>query len=68
MLFCASDGFPFDKIATIIEGLKAKFAFAEPGEGAVEVPDGSVRGGSLSSSGSGRSRFRFRAAESRWPG
>ena len=39
MLFCASDGFPFDKIATIIEGLKAKcLAFAEgPGEGAVEV-------------------------------
>jgi N-methylhydantoinase A len=39
ILFCASDSFPFDKIATVIEGLKAKcLAFAEgPGEGAVEV-------------------------------
>jgi len=39
MLFCASDSFPFDKIATVIEGLNAKcLAFAEgPGEGAVEV-------------------------------
>ena len=39
MLFCSSDSFPFDKIASAIEDLKAKcLAFAEgPGEGAVEV-------------------------------
>ena len=60
MLFCASDGFPFDKIATIIEGLKAEMPRLRrrAGRGAGRCPDGSVRGGSLSSSRSGRSRFR----------
>jgi N-methylhydantoinase A len=39
MLFCTSDRFPFDKVSTVIDDLKARCqAFAEgPGEGAVEV-------------------------------
>jgi N-methylhydantoinase A len=39
MVFCASDRFPFGKVAGVLDDLKAKCrAFAEgPGEGAVEV-------------------------------